>query len=195
MLGLVADTNSDEYDMAEARPGAPPTQAVLTASDSRPLNTMDEERTRLRDPLSFERQHPPSSEMDGPLMPPVPESRDYSVMVIEERRLADRIRELEQIRRDRSDLRRMARRHPAPTPPYAATDIGSVGLSRSGIDSPRPSSLAPALSPSHRVPAGDGEASPRRQPDDPDFSFTVHRSFAADVSYGFFHSCGLTFRL
>ncbi|KAH8596511.1 hypothetical protein B0O99DRAFT_620618 [Bisporella sp. PMI_857] len=100
------------------------------------------ERMRLRDTLSFERQYPPSMDVDGPLMPPVPESRDYSSF-------DDRRREIERI--NIRDLRRLARRHPAPTPPYTETDITRLG--HIGSESPRNATT----SPSRYTPTGDVE--------------------------------------
>ena len=83
---------------------------------------------------------------DGPLLPPAPDP---------ERTQISRVREMERLHQVRRDLRRMSRRRPAPTPPYTETDIAFIA--RTGRDSPRPSSLTPALSPS-RISPPEGEA-------------------------------------
>jgi hypothetical protein len=74
----------------------------------------------------------------------------------------------------------MARRQPAPTPPYTDRDIEYMARTRTGINSPQPSSLTPALSPSHQPSTA---SSPLRRLSD-DFSFTAQPPpYAPDVSY------------
>ena len=174
LRGLVVppETNQDDYELSEVRIGSRPTQNEDL--QTRAFRMFEREQMRLRDTLSFEREHLPSAEMDGPMMPPVPESRDFAGTV-------ERQREIQRLQQVRRDLRRMARRRPAPTPPYTDTDLAF--MAPAGIESPRPSSLTPALSPVRQAPSGDMEA-PTRQPlDDTDFSFGPRRSaFTADVS-------------
>jgi hypothetical protein len=178
MLGMVSDAHPEDFEVQVLEPqsGGPPNQSELPSGppfQSRAMRMFEQERMRLRDTLSFERQHAPNSEMDGPLMPPVPESRDYAG--IEERQ-----REIQRLRQVRQDLRRMARRHPAPTPPYTDRDIEYMARTGTGINSPRPSSLTPALSPSHQPSTA---SSPLRRLSD-DFSFTAQAPpYAADVSF------------
>lgn len=88
-----------------------------------------EERARRDARLSFERQNLPG-EPDGPLMPPVPESRDFAS------RLDERQREIDQLYTIRRTLR-TARRHAVPTPPFTendriSSDAESRGESRAG---------------------------------------------------------------
>lgn len=109
---------SGDYEDEEQELVFPPDEPDLPPDESdearrNRIRVHYEQRMRLRE--SFERQNPLNTEIDGPLMPPVPESRDYATTV-EERR-----RELE--RSHIRDLRRMARRHPAPTPSYADVDV------------------------------------------------------------------------
>jgi hypothetical protein len=182
MLGMVSDARPEDFEVQILEPpsgagGPPPPNESEMSSEtpfqSRAMRMFEQERMRLRDTLSFERQHPASSEMDGPLMPPVPESRDYAG--IEERQ-----REIQRLRQVRQDLRRMARRQPAPTPPYTDRDIEYMARTGTGLNSPRPSSLTPALSPSHQPST---VSSPLRRLSE-DFSFTAQAPpFAADVSY------------
>jgi hypothetical protein len=144
MLGMVADSNTD-YEFLESQQRSPPHEAEassIASLQARAHRLFDDERMRLRDTMSFERQHlhPPHTDIDGPLMPPVPESRDYSGIDERERR-----REIQRLHEVRRDLRRIARRRPAPTPPYTETDLAL--MARLGTDSPRPSSLTPAVSP------------------------------------------------
>ncbi len=173
MLGMVSDARPEDFEVHVLEPQSRGPSIELPSGppfQSRAMRMFEQERMRLRDTLSFERQHAPNSEMDGPLMPPVPESRDYAG--IEERQ-----REIARLRQ-RQDLRRMARRHPAPTPPY--TDRDPDYSSRNLINSPGPFSLTPALSPSHQPST---TSSPLRRLSD-DFSFTAQAlPYAADVSY------------
>jgi hypothetical protein len=180
MLGMVSDARPEDFEVQILEPpsgaGGPPNESETPSGapfQSRAMRIFEQERMRLRDTLSFERQHAPNSEMDGPLMPPVPESRDYSG--IEERQ-----REIQRLRQVRQDIRRMARRQPAPTPPYTDRDIEYMARTGTGINSPRPSSLTPALSPSHQPSTA---SSPLRRLSD-DFSFTAQAPpYAGDVSY------------
>ncbi len=175
MLGLMPENEPEEYEVSEIQQEIPPNQAQLPSPaslQSRAMRMFEQERIRLRDPLSFERQHPSNTE-DGPLMPPVPESRDYAG--IEERQ-----REIYRLRQVRQDLRRMARRHPAPTPPYTDNDLAFL----TRTESPRlSSSLAPVLSPSHQPSTGDMDSPPRRPLEESDYSFTARGQTYNDVSF------------
>jgi hypothetical protein len=177
MLGIVSDARPEDFEVQILEPpsGGPSNESEMPSGapfQSRAIRMFEQERMRLRDTLSFERQHAPNSELDGPLMPPVPESRDYAG--VEERQ-----REIQRLRQVRQDLRRMARRQPAPTPPYTDRDIDYMARTGTGINSPRPSSLTPALSPSHQPSTA---SSPLRRLSD-DFSFTAQAPpYAADVS-------------
>lgn len=177
MLGMVSDARPDDFEVQILDPpsGGPSNESDMPSGapfQSRAIRMFEQERMRLRDTLSFERQHAPNSEMDGPLMPPVPESRDYAG-------LEERQREIQRLRQVRQDLRRMARRQPAPTPPYTDRDIEYMARTGTGINSPRPSSLTPALSPSHQPSTA---SSPLRRLSD-DFSFTAQPPpYPADVS-------------
>lgn len=170
MLSMLAGGALEEHDPAE-RPRLQSYDRNITREyDGRTMGMLDpSERMRLRDTLSFERQHPPSNEVDGPFMPPVPESRDYSGT-------EEREREILRVRAMRQDMRRMARRRPAPTPPYTDIDLSVNTLfndGRPGIDSPRPSSLTPVRSPSHQSSPAEADISPRRPLEESDFSFTI----------------------
>ncbi|KAE8453023.1 hypothetical protein EG329_012210 [Mollisiaceae sp. DMI_Dod_QoI] len=166
MLGMIVDTEPEEYEISESRPGGVSAQNETRDAQARSMGWFEQERMRLRDSLSFERQHPPGNEIDGPFMPPVPESRDYSGS-------EERQREILRLRAVRQDLRRMARRRPAPTPPYTDTDLNYIARNGPGISSPRPSSLTPARSPPYQPPIFEADASPRRPLEDSDFSFTT----------------------
>ena len=178
MVGMVADTSTGgDYEVwgnqRSRTPPADPDFTSVASLQARAHRIFEEERTRLRDTLSFERQHPPNTEEDGPFMPPVPESRDYSGT-------EDRQREIQRLRQVRQDLRRMARRHPAPTPPYTDTDIAF--MNRLGSDSPRPSSFTPpVMSPARQPPTDETSAStsPRRPLEEDN---TYRFSFNPDVS-------------
>lgn len=170
MLGMLADVEPEEHEPAE-RPRIPSYDRNATREyEGRTMGMLDQsERMRLRDTLSFERQHPPSNEIDGPFMPPVPESRDYSGT-------EERQREILRLRAMRQDLRRIARRRPAPTPPYTDAELSvTMIMNNTGpaIDSPRPSSLTPVRSPSHQSSLGEADASARRPLEESDFSFTA----------------------
>lgn len=178
MLGMLGEAEPIE-DFEPVEPRQRPSNSDRIREDGRSI--FEQERMRLRDTLSFERQHPPSNEIDGPFMPPVPESRDFSATEERQRDVRDnfRLRSLA-----RQDLRRVARRRPAPTPPYTDTDLNFMARSGRGIDLPRPSSLTPARSPSHPS-VGETDVSPRPN-EDIDFSFTVRGPPYAEVSMQFF---------
>ncbi|KAG4438420.1 hypothetical protein IFR05_006126 [Cadophora sp. M221] len=166
ILGLMPEAEPEEFEVSESQQGNMPNQVELRSSAAlqmRALRMVEQERMRMHDSLSFERQHPSNPDVDGPLMPPVPESRDYSVA-------EERQREIYRLRQVRQDLRRMARRHPAPTPPYTDSDLAFLART----DSPRlSSSLTPVLSPSHQPTTRDMDSPPRRPLEEADFSFTA----------------------
>jgi len=176
MLGLVSEGNSpEEYEVWEGqqRSGSNEADSASVASlQARIAQRIfeEEQQSRIRDINPFARQPPPNAESDGPLMPPVPESRDYTAG------MEERTREIQRMRQVRQDLRRMARRHPAPTPPYTDTDLTLIA--RIGSDSPRPSTLTPALSPLRQLSTGEGDSP------NPEFTFT--RSYLTDVSTTYF---------
>ncbi|PQE30508.1 hypothetical protein CJF32_00010229 [Rutstroemia sp. NJR-2017a WRK4] len=140
MLGMVESSGiTDEIDRLRSsylRPGSDEMTAIVA---SLPPPDAISSSIDLHDNWSFERQHAPTTDADGPLMPPVPESRDYSATTEHQRDL----RRLYQVRQD---LRRMARRRPAPTPPYTDTDIAFISR-LSSSDPPRQSSSTPRLTP------------------------------------------------
>lgn len=142
MLESILNTEVDR-EPSEPRHESPPSQNAPNSfldPHSRTVRMFEAERMRLRDTL-FERR--PDIEIDGPLMPPAPESRDYrSYTGSEERR-----REIQRLRQVGQDIRRMTRRHPAPTPPYQESDYSHVAGPITGIDTPQSASLTPALSP------------------------------------------------
>ena len=143
MQGIVTDSNSDRYEIWEnaardQRPSPRRADELSSASHARGARGLEEERMRLRDSISFERQHPPNVVIDGPLMPPAPEPRDYTTTEM-------RRRDIQHLLEVRRDLRRIARRRPAPTPPYTDTDLAL--MARMGTESPRASSGTPARSP------------------------------------------------
>jgi hypothetical protein len=152
MQGMAADSNTAyeiwENTERERRPSPRDAEEPPAASQARGSRAFDDERMRLRETLSFERQHLPNVEIDGPLMPPVPEPRDYSSADV-------RRREIQRLLEVRRDLRRIARRRPAPTPPYTDTDLAL--MARMGTESPRPASVTPARSP--RLTLGELETS------------------------------------
>ncbi|KAK0107079.1 hypothetical protein ONS95_003788 [Cadophora gregata] len=155
ILGMMPEAEPEEFEVSEGQ------QANISDLPS----SVPVASRVWRDALSFERQHPPNSDIDGPLMPPVPESRDYSFA-------EERQREIHRLRQVRQDLRRMARRHPAPTPPYTDSDLAFLART----DSPRlSSSMTPVLSPSRHTSTGDSFSPPRRSFEDAEFSFTSVR--------------------
>jgi hypothetical protein len=157
MLGLVTGFNGNgDYEVWEGQRTSPPHESGIppVASSQAPGPRMfDDERMRLRDTLSFERQHTTNMEADGPLLPPAPESRDYHPVALS----PEAQREVLRIHEIRRNLQRLARRRTAPTPPYTETDIALIA--RVGTDSPRPASLTPTLSPSRQLTLQDLEAS------------------------------------
>jgi hypothetical protein len=151
---MVADAGPDHYEVWEnamREPLPPPPRrpdlatASHAASHARAARAVEDEQMRLRDTVSFERQHPPNVVVDGPLMPPAPEPRDYASADV-------RRREIQRLLEVRRDLRRIARRRPAPTPPYTDTDLAL--MARMGTESPGPLSDTPTRSP---LPLGERE--------------------------------------
>ncbi|KAL2073613.1 hypothetical protein VTL71DRAFT_10939 [Oculimacula yallundae] len=161
ILGLMPEAEQYE-DVPEGQRGNEPnyTEGDSLASSSGLSRALRLERLRMRDPLSFEREHASILHIDGPLMPPVPESRDYSVA-------EERQREIYRLRHARQSLRRMSRRHPAPTPPYTDMDLAFTRQA----DSPRlSSSLTPVLSPSRQASTGSMPSPPHRSLEENDFT-------------------------
>jgi hypothetical protein len=119
----------EEYEVVEpaTHGGAPPRDEDMTPAQllaSRYYRS-DYERMRLRDQLSFERQRIGTSDNDGPSLPPAPESEDYHTRLETVRQIQRREREHFQLQeaRRRQELRRMARRRTAPTPPYVEGEL------------------------------------------------------------------------
>lgn len=178
LLGLVGAETDLEFEAPEPQPERHTAHDDLTSAASlqqRAMQMFEQERMRLRDPLSYERQRLPTFEADGIPMPPVPESRDYAG-------IEDRHREINRLRQVRQDLRRIARRRPAPTPPYIDGDYVNI-RTEPGVSSPRPSSLTPALSPSHQAMLGESDVSMRRPLEDSDYMFTTRGPSTSDVSF------------
>jgi len=115
-LHNIPSTHSRDEEDEDPEHVSPPDEPEFSpdASDIARMNRMRVHSERMRLHQSFERRNPLNIEIDGPLMPPVPESRDYTA--IEERR-----REIQ--RGHIRDLRRIARRHPAAPPPFAEADV------------------------------------------------------------------------
>jgi len=145
--------------------GAPPRDDDITPASlpsGRPYHSNtspDYERMRLRDQLSFERQHTGNSDNESPSLPPAPESEDFNARELDvlrqqsERQLqrSERLnQQLLQARR-RQDLRRMARRRAAPTPPYLEGDTGFWPRSNRSEPEERRSVLSSAMSSSRRI--------------------------------------------
>ncbi|TVY86189.1 hypothetical protein LAWI1_G008059 [Lachnellula willkommii] len=163
ILSMVADTTPEEYEIWEMQRASPPNDGESASERAHRLF-----QTRYRDTLSFERQTPraTNSEVDGPLMPPVPESRDYSA-------IEDHQQRMRQIR-----PRLATRRNLAPTPQYTEANLAS--LLRMPSDSP-----PLPLSPGSQQPRYDAEFTARRS--DPDTAAAVssrrpHRPTLSDVS-------------
>lgn len=138
------------------RTSSNPVDTSSASSQSRAMRIHEQERMRLRDALSFERdalsfehQRPSYTGVDGPLMPPVPESRDYTT-------LEARQREAYRLRSVRRDLQRMSRRHAAPTPPYTDSDI----VYMRGVNEDPELSITPEMLPSLRT-ANESNSPPR----------------------------------
>ncbi|EHK97979.1 hypothetical protein GLAREA_05317 [Glarea lozoyensis ATCC 20868] len=150
ILSTVADVSPEEYEIWEMQRTSPPADVEAREIDithRRGAQRLLAEAERLRESLGIERRNR-SNEPDGPsMMPPVPETRDYYG-----------IRGELAAPRQPSDLQRLAR-NPAPTPPYTETDLAF--LARRGSGSPRPSSLAAALSLPGQ-PLNDNESRRRR---------------------------------
>lgn len=123
------------------------------------MRMFEQEPTTARDPPSFERQQPASTE-DSPPMPPVPESRDYAGSD-ERQRIIYRARQI------RSNLHRARGVDLAPR-------TGGDPAFSSRTESPRLStSMTPVLSPSHRPSAQISDSPPRRTLEESDFGITV----------------------
>jgi len=169
--------------------------ASIATLQARANRFLENERTTLGDPLSWERQHPVSvtlREFDSPILPPAPDPELEARM--------SREREIERLHQVRRDLRRMGRRRPAPTPPYTETDMAF--MARRARDSPRPSSLTPALSPSRlSPPEGEAETSSvRNEQEESDFAALVaarasrYRALREEVRIETSTPCILTLR-
>ncbi|RDL38066.1 uncharacterized protein BP5553_05499 [Venustampulla echinocandica] len=175
ILSMVADTTPDDYEAWELRQASPSNDgeeqdpAVAPGRLERRGEELhhsimrrfgrDRNRDREPEPVSLERENPPSAQ-DGSaasMMPPVPETRDFYAV-------GPRRHELNRLRH-RQNFRRSVQ-NAAPTPPYPTpppyTDTDLAFLARIGLDLPRPASLTPALSPSHQVAMDDAEAPLRR---------------------------------
>lgn len=138
---MSSDSSQDRYDVWEGiardqRP-SPRRRAGEAPAASRPRGSrfdhedvsrrMHEGRMRLREAVSFARQPIPNIEIDGPLMPPAPEPREPRDPVLTQ----SREREITRLLGLWRELRRMAPREPAPTPPYTDTDIERLSRIRS----------------------------------------------------------------
>jgi hypothetical protein len=157
MLSML-DSNYEDYEVWENQQRSPPTDiedSTVASSHARAQRLLEEGRATLRRySPSFERQHVASSEEQDPLMPPVPEPGDYAALV-------GRHRDLQRLHQVRQDLRRLARRNAAPTPPYTETEASSN--TPPNQDDSRPSSLTPAISSIHQSIV-DGAGSEMRHP-------------------------------
>ena len=159
----------------------------IASLQARANRLFENERVALSDPLSWERSHSPDviQGYDLSFLPPAPDP-ELETRISQER-------EMERLHQVRRDLRRMGRRRPAPTPPYTETDIALIA--RTSRDSPRPSSLTPALSPARLSPP-DGEAEISRarytEPEESDFAALVaartsrYRALREEVSSNFY---------
>ncbi|PBP25098.1 hypothetical protein BUE80_DR003916 [Diplocarpon rosae] len=130
----------EESELPEIQQNTHPDQIEVFSSNSVHRQMHERARERMRESYNLMRQQSSSNTQDSHFMPPVPESRDYTG--------ADETqREIYRARQLRLDLRRLGRRHPAPTPPYTDGDLAPL----SRTDSPRlSSSVTPVLSPSHQ---------------------------------------------
>lgn len=154
IIGRIADfERPEEYEVVEPdTPGAAPSRdddEIFVPPET------DYER-RLRDQLSFERRRTGAEDNDGPALPPAPESEDFnSSSRLEALRMIHRSiardREAYQLQeaRRRQELRRMARRRTAPTPPYAEGDMNYAPRANGPEGEERRSILTPARSSSH----------------------------------------------
>lgn len=139
MLGIVERVIPE----SESRSSLAETQlAAVTSLRARAQRMLESEHAAPRDHIIFERIPPHRPQSEGPMMPPVPESRDYAS-------LDSRRRDIQRSRQARIEARRLSRRQPAPTPPY--TDFDRVPSILRETDSPQPFSLTPALSPSRQA--------------------------------------------
>lgn len=168
ILSMVADTTPEEYEIWEMQRASPPNDGESASERAHRLFT-----TRYRDTLSFERQTPraTNSEVDGPLMPPVPESRDYSA-------IEDHQQRMRQIRPRLGTTRRNLA--PIPQYPEEPTEANLAPLPRT-----HPDSLIRPLSPGDQHRHYDAEFTARRP--DPDIAAAVssrrpYRPTLSDVS-------------
>jgi len=192
MLGMVGDINGDNYEVWENAHRSPPEVAdatpVASIQAAQAHRMFERERMRLRDNLSFERRYPPVTEVDAPLMPPVPESTEFNDTISDQeqirlRHFAERRIERERSHDARRDLRRIARRRPAPTPPYSEREVSL----RESSNSPRLSPTPPlSVSRQPRAEGADRSLSPSRISVE-EFQFTTRAPpFVSDVSIIFF---------
>ena len=133
ILSMVADTSPEEYEIWEMQRASPPNDGE--SASERAHRLFQAGQTRHRDTLSFERQSPraTNAEVDGPLMPPVPESRDYSA-------IEDHQQRMRQIR-----PRLATRRNLAPTPHYTEAHLASLRQ----ISTMTPPAPSPSQPPPH----------------------------------------------
>ncbi|CZS90622.1 uncharacterized protein RAG0_01641 [Rhynchosporium agropyri] len=92
---------SYQDEVLEGQRANGPTLVEVPSLSSLQARSLRLERMRMRDPLSYERHRASNPEIDGPLMPPVPESRDYS-----EAEVLQRHREAQSLRLERDQLAR-----------------------------------------------------------------------------------------
>ncbi|PBP19364.1 hypothetical protein BUE80_DR009882 [Diplocarpon rosae] len=151
---VAPDVEVQESELPEFQQNTPTDHGEVFSSNSVHRQMHERARERMRESYNLMRQQSSSNTQDSHFMPPVPESRDYTG--------ADETqREIYRARQLRLDLRRLGRRHPAPTHPY--TDGDRAPLTRT--DSPRlSSSVTPVLSPSHQPVATGRIESPWRIP-------------------------------
>lgn len=175
IIDLVADSPPEEYEVWEVQRRSPPNDAELSYPQDRARRIYDAGPTRLRDTLIYEREQPeairirsPNTEINGPLMPPVPESRDYSAAGDQQQRLRNISRRL------------AARRNLAPTPPYTEADHPSPP--RVGSNSPQISVGPRPRSPPRTASIDAGLSSPTPREEDSEVVMTARRPNRTDVS-------------
>ena len=197
LLGSLEHSREEAYQIWEGhsrRNAREPESDTSSSLHIRAQRILDEERAILaREPPSLVAQPSGNSEPDGPGMPAVPEPSLFARS--EERYLAAHRS------RTRDQLRRMARRHAAPTPPYFEEDLEITGGREVGdphravyhgyappppppdssLTLPPITTLPFAQSPIHRS----GNSSPRRPQVDEAEPFTSFLS-RMDVSYSLF---------
>lgn len=172
IIGRMADfERAEEYEVVEPDTpgGAPPRDEdnIIVPQET------DYERLRLHDQLSFERQRTGAEDNDGPSLPPAPESEDFnSSSRLEALRMIHRSvardREAYQLQeaRRRQELRRMARRRTAPTPPYVEGDMTYNPRANRPEGEERRSILTPARSLSRPEPEYEATTSGVFRPND-----------------------------